>query len=302
VTTLKILLFGRNGQLGWELQRTLAPLGRIIAIDQGDLDLSRQTDLEAFILHEKPNLIVNAAAYTNVDAAEDDRELAFAINQHAPGTMVRACEKLGAAIVHYSTDYVFNGEKKAPYTEADPVGPVNVYGQSKLAGESEVSTGGDAYLIFRTSWVYSFRRPSFPSKVIEWAQTKDTLRIVSDQIGSPTWARLLAECTALVLVKSRSDPRDWFKRFKGIYHLAGNGSCSRYELALQTLGIYTERTGSSLASITPARSDEFPSPAKRPKDSSLDCSKFESTFGLQIPSWQDSLRLAMDSFLAPQFA
>jgi len=301
VNTLKILLFGRNGQLGWELQRTLAPLGHILSIDQADLDLSRQTDLEAFILREKPNLIVNAAAYTNVDAAEDDRELAFAINQHAPGTMVRACEKLGAAIVHYSTDYVFNGEKKAPYSEADPVDPVNVYGQSKLAGETEVSMGGDAYLIFRTSWVYSFRRPSFPSKVIEWAQTKDTLRIVSDQIGSPTWARLLAECTALVLVKSRSDPRDWFKRFKGIYHLAGNGSCSRYELALQTLGIYTERTGSSLASITPARSDEFPSPAKRPSDSSLDCTNFENTFGLQIPFWQDSLRLAMNSFLAPRF-
>jgi dTDP-4-dehydrorhamnose reductase len=291
----KILLFGRNGQLGWELQRTLAPLGNLTAVDQEDLDLVNQAELRSLILDEKPHLIVNAAAYTNVDVAESIQDIAFAINQTAPGTMACTCKMIGAALVHYSTDYVFNGRKGELYTELDEADPINTYGRSKRAGEIAVIESGIEYLIFRTSWVYSFRRPSFPLNVLEWAQTKDSLRIVVDQIGSPTWARMLAVSTAHVLAMGHSDLKGWIKEKCGLYHLAGVGACSRYELAIRTLEMYEAATGKKHADVLPATSDEFPSTARRPGFSALDCSKFKRTFGLQLPSWQDSLCLAMEA-------
>jgi len=292
---LKILLFGRDGQLGWELHRTLAPLGDITAVDQEDLDLSDQTKLKTYILREKPDLIVNAAAYTNVDRAEAEPEMAFAINQDAPGVMARACEHLGAVFVHYSTDFVFNGEKGSPYTEADAVDPINIYGQSKLGGELAVSEAGAGFLVFRTSWVYSFRKPSFPLKVIEWAQTQDPLRIVTDQVGSPTWARMLALATSHVLAMHHSDLKNWMSDNSGIYHLAGAGVCSRYELAARTLELYEEITGNQRSNLQEATSGSFPAPARRPEYSGLDCSSFEHAFGFQLPAWQQTLRLAMET-------
>ncbi|MCJ7566141.1 MAG: dTDP-4-dehydrorhamnose reductase [Anaerolineales bacterium] len=294
---MDILLFGRNGQLGWELARCLAPLGKIEAIDKEDLDLTDQQALESYVLHKRPHLIVNATAYTNVDGAQSEHQLAHAINEHAPATLAKVTHQLNAALVHFSTDYVFNGQKGEPYTEQDPPDPLNVYGKSKLDGETAIIESECAHLIFRTSWVYSFRQPSFPGKVLEWARTQDQLMIVDDQIGSPTWARMLAEATALVLAMGRSDIIGWVQEKTGLFHLAGRGACSRQELASQTLQYYEKMTGDCLASILPAKSEEFPSPAVRPSNPALDCTKFERTFGLQLPPWQESLQLALASHL-----
>jgi dTDP-4-dehydrorhamnose reductase len=294
---MQILLFGRNGQLGWELARCLAPLGEIEAIDKEDLDLTDQQALESYVLEKHPQLIVNAAAYTNVDGAQSEHQIAHAINEHAPATLAKVTHQLNAALIHFSTDYVFNGQKGEPYTVQDQPDPLNVYGKSKLDGETAIIESECTHLIFRTSWVYSFRQPSFPIKVLEWARSQDHLRIVEDQIGSPTWARMLAEATALTLAMGRSDIIGWVQEKTGLYHLAGRGSCSRQELASQTLNYYEQLTGDRLASILPAKSEEFPSPAVRPSYSALDCTKFERTFGLQLPPWQESLQLAIASHL-----
>ncbi len=294
---MDILLFGRNGQLGWELARCLAPLGEIEAIDKEDLDLDDQQALESYVLEKRPQLIVNAAAFTNVDGAQSEEQRAHAINEHAPAILARVAQQLNAALIHFSTDYVFNGQKGEPYTEQDQPDPLNVYGKSKLDGETAIIESGCAHLIFRTSWVYSFRQPSFPGKVLEWARSQDQLRIVDDQHGSPTWARMLAEATALILAMGRSDIPGWVQEKTGLFHLAGRGQASRYELASLTLKIAQNFTGETLAPLQPAKSDEFPSVAARPPYSALDCTKFESTFDLQLPPWQESLQLALASHL-----
>jgi len=294
---MDILLFGRNGQLGWELARCLAPLGEIEAIDKEDLDLADQQALKSYVLENRPQLIVNAAAFTNVDRAQSEEQVAHAINEHAPAILARVAQQLNAALIHFSTDYVFNGQKGEPYTEQDQPDPLNVYGKSKLDGETAIIESGCAHLIFRTSWVYSFRQPSFPIKVLEWARSQDQLRIVDDQHGSPTWARMLAEATALILAMGRADIPSWVQEKTGLFHLAGRGACSRQELASQTLDYYEKMTGDCLASILPAKSKEFPSPAVRPSNSALDCTKFKRTFGLQLPPWQISLQLALAAHL-----
>ena len=294
---MDILLFGRNGQLGWELARCLAPMGEIEAIDKEDLDLTDQQTLESYVLNKRPHLIVNAAAYTDVDGAQSEHQIAHAINEHAPATLAKVAHQQNAALIHFSTDYVFNGHKAEPYTEQDQPDPLNVYGKSKLDGETAIIESGCAHLIFRTSWVYSFRQPSFPGKVLEWARTQDQLRIVDDQIGCPTWARMLAEATALALAMGRPDIIGWVQEKTGLSHLAGRGACSRYEFARETLHFYEELIGDRLTTVVPAKSEEFPSPAQRPYSSALDCSKFERTFGLQLPPWQESLQLALASHL-----
>jgi dTDP-4-dehydrorhamnose reductase len=292
---MKILLIGFSGQLGWELQRSMLPLGEITALDRPDLNLAEPETLRPLVRQLRPQVIVNAAAYTAVDQAENEPGLAHTINCTAPEVLAQEARSLGAALIHYSTDYVFDGEKKAPYTEADPTNPINVYGQSKLAGEQAVQAVGGAYLVLRTSWVYSLRRGSFVTKVLEWARSQPVLRIVDDQVSSPTWCRSLASATALVLARAGSDPAGWLAERRGLYHLADCGSASRYEWAKTILELDPEKHRQVTEEVLPARSSDFPTPAKRPAQSALDCTKFSETFEIQPPDWRLALALAMDS-------
>lgn len=290
---MKILLFGKNGQVGWELLRTLAPLGPVVAFDQPDLDLADLIALERKILDVHPDVIVNAAAYTAVDRAEQEWRLAYTVNASAPGVMAETARRVGAGLIHFSTDYVFDGTAGQAYTETDAPWPLNQYGLGKLAGEEAVKNVGDAFLIFRTSWVYSLRGNSFISKVLAWSRKENVLRIVADQTGSPTWARMLAEVVAILLGRGCQDPISYIRETKGLYHLAGTGQATRFEWAQEILKLDPNIEQQIAHSIEPARSDEFPTPAVRPAFSALDCSFFRTAFGLHLPTWQASLTLAM---------
>ena len=227
---MRILLFGKNGQVGWELQRTLAILGEVIAIDYPELDLTNPDDVRNRVSECKPQLIVNAAAYTNVDKAESETNLAFAVNATAPGILAEEAKRLGAVMVHYSTDYVFDGAQVSPYKEDDLPNPINAYRKSKLAGEQAIRSVDGDYLLLRTSWVYSLWRDSFVTKTLKWSRENQILRVVDDQIGSPTYSRMLAEVTAQMLAMSRGELL-WLVERKGLYHLAGKGAATRYEWA-----------------------------------------------------------------------
>lgn len=292
---MRILLLGNTGQLGWQLERTLVPLGEVVALDYPDLDLNAPESVRGVIANVRPEVIVNATAYTAVDRAESESEIAFQINARAPGIMAEEAKTLGALFVHYSTDYVFDGEKGEPYTEADMPNPINIYGQSKLAGEQAVESVGGKYLIFRTSWVYSLRRVSFVTKVLEWSRSNKTLRIVSDQVSSPTWCRMLAEVTAHLLVKGGERPAAWLGDRVGLYHIAGNGVVSRFEWAQEILNLDPKPSEQVVQDLLPARSEDFPTQTRRPLFSALACNRFVNTFGLQLPDWRTALKLAMES-------
>jgi len=287
-------LIGRSGQLGWELQRCLAPLGEVVTYDYPEIDLAKPASLPALMRGVNPQVIVNSAAYTNVDKAESEAELARQINAISPGVLAEEARRLGAAFIHYSTDYVFDGCKGAPYTESDALHPLNVYGQTKLEGEQAVQAAGGAYLILRTSWVYSLRQGGFVTKVLQWAREQETLRIVDDQISSPTWARMLAEATALIIAQGQNDPVGYLTEKAGLYHLAGSGACSRYEWAQAILELDPKKSEQKVRQLLPAKSSEFPTPAERPLVSVLECGKFEQVFGLRLPEWRGALKLAIN--------
>jgi len=290
---MKILLFGKTGQLGWELERTLAPLGEVHALGPDQLDLTRLDVLATWIRDLKPQVVVNASAYTAVDKAESEVDLARAINVDAPRVMAEEARALNAALIHYSTDYVFDGEKNSAYTEQDATNPLNEYGQTKLDGEGAIAQVGGAHVILRTSWVYSLRGEGFVTKVLKWARSQETLRIVSDQVGSPTWARMLAEVTSAMLARSSSSPHDYFIERSGMYHLGGSGSVSRFDFTQAILRLDPKPEEQIVKRLEPARTADFPTPALRPLKTVLDCSKFERIFGLSMPLWEDALRLAM---------
>lgn len=290
---MKIVLLGKNGQLGWEFQRILPILGEVTSLDREELDLCNGAAIEQTLGELKPDLIINASAYTDVDAAEKETELAMQINALAPGVIAEAARKLRAVFVHYSTDYVFDGKKNACYVESDRTNPLNMYGKSKLAGEEHIRQAGEAYLILRTSWVYSLRGNSFVHKVLKWSRQNKTLKVVSDQISGPTWARTLAEITGFVLAQNKKELYESIREKNGVYHLAGDGFTSRYEWARQILANDPNPSEQTAQAIEPARSEEFPTPAVRPLFSALDCSLFERTFGLQLPDWNNTLQLAM---------
>lgn len=292
---MKILLLGKDGQLGWELQRELMPLGEVLALDYPEIDLARPETLRDPVRQARPQLILNATAYTAVDRAESEAKLAMSINGKAPRLLAELAQEGNSALVHYSTDYVFDGQKGSPYLETDVPNPLNVYGRSKLVGETGVAQSNAAYLILRTSWVYSLRRESFVTKVLEWSRQQPTLRIVSDQVGNPTWARALASATALLLAKAGTKPAGWIHERRGVYHLAGNGHASRFEWAKAILRLDPCRHEQRCQEILPAQSSEFPTPALRPLFSALDCRRFSETFGLQLPPWGDTLGLAMQT-------
>jgi dTDP-4-dehydrorhamnose reductase len=291
---MKIVLFGKNGQLGAEFQRILPILGEVVSLDREELDLCDLDAIQKILSKLEPTLIINASAYTDVDLAEKETDLAMRINALAPGVMAEMSRKLGALLIHYSTDYVFDGKKNVLYTESDPTNPLNVYGKSKLAGEENISQAGDAYLILRTSWVYSLRRNSFVNKVLKWSRQNKMLKIVSDQVSSPTWARTLAEITSFVLAQNKKDLYENIRERRGIYHLTGGGYTSRYEWAKQILSNDPEPSEQIVQRIEPARSEDFPTPAIRPLFSALDCTRFKTTFDLQLPAWEQTLKLAMD--------
>jgi dTDP-4-dehydrorhamnose reductase len=289
----RILLLGNTGQLGWELHRSLAPLGDVFAWDQPQLDLTRPEAVREIIRSHRPDLVVNATAYTAVDKAESEPELARSINADAPGVMAEEAYRIGAALIHYSTDFVFNGQTDRPYTEADDPDPLSVYGATKLQGEEAVRAVGGAYVILRTSWVYSLRRRSFTTQVMEWARNRRVVRVASDQVGSPTWCRMLAETTAHLVARLGGAPRDSLGERAGVYHLAGSGAASRYEWAKLVLALDPRPEEHVVQEVQPASESEFPAPARRPRYSALDCERFRSTFGLQLPDWKEALRLAM---------
>lgn len=287
---MNILLTGAKGQVGWELRRSLAPLGNVTAVDSGAMDLACVDAIRAKVREVSPRIIVNPAAYTAVDKAEDERCRAQAVNAVAPGILAEEAKRCGAILVHYSTDYVFDGEKAGPYVEEDAPHPLNVYGQTKLAGEEAVRASGVRHLILRTSWVYGTRGSNFLLTMHRLMRERPELRIVDDQIGAPTWSRLIAEATAQILAQCLSPargadrPEPW-----GTYHLSCGGATSwhGFASAIAELGGYKTR-------LVPIPSADYPTPARRPANSRLDNGKLERVFGLRLPDWRDALKLCLD--------
>jgi dTDP-4-dehydrorhamnose reductase len=291
---LRILLIGKNGQVGWELQRTLLPFGDVTSVDFPEIDLAEPNSIKSVVRAVKPTVIINAAAYTDVEKAESEPELANAVNGTASGHLAEEAKAFGAILIHYSTDYVFDGEKRLPYTETDVPNPINTYGKSKLLGEQAIQDVNGDYLILRTSWVYSLRKGSFVTKVMGWARNNRELRIVSDQVANPTWCRLLADVTVQLLAKSNST--SWLKERKGLYHLAGAGHTSRFDFTKAIVAQLPPDFPSLVETIVPASSGDFQERALRPHFSALDIEKFAQTFGFHIPTWEKSLQSALSDF------
>ena len=294
---MKILLFGSNGQLGWELKRSLTPLGELIAPVRSDAggDLANLDAIAAKIRSAAPDIIVNAAAYTAVDKAETEIELAHTINAAAPGVMAAEARKLGAWLVHYSTDYVFDGSGTAPWRETSATGPLSVYGRSKLAGEQKVATW-EKHLILRTSWVYAARGQNFAKTMLRLAQERDSLKVIADQIGAPTGAELLADVTAHALRTLQAK-----RELAGIYHLAAAGETSWHGYACHAIK-FARSAGVAIKvqpdDIKPIPATDYPLPAVRPYNSRLDTQKFCSAFGLALPDWQHGVERMLTEILA----
>jgi dTDP-4-dehydrorhamnose reductase len=287
---MKILLLGKNGQVGWELQRSLAPLGELIALDRNSAnglcgDLSDLEALRATIRQVAPDVIVNAAAYTSVDKAESEIDLADRVNGQATQVMAEEAASLDAWLIHYSTDYVFSGQGSAPWQETDAVAPVNHYGASKLAGEQAIIASGCKHLIFRTSWVYAARGNNFAKTMLRLAKERETLSVIADQVGAPTGADLIADVTALVISQVMRRPE-----LAGIYHLAANGEVSWHGYATHVIE-FARTHGESLAvtAINPIETSAYPTPARRPLNSRLNTRKLCENFYLHLPNWQSGV-------------
>ncbi len=291
---MKILLLGKGGQVGWELQRSLAPLGEVVALefDSTDYcgDFTNLAGLAGTVRQLKPDVIVNAAAHTAVDRAESEPELVRTINALAPGILADEAEKLGAWLIHYSTDYVFNGSGTTPWKETDATGPLGVYGQTKFEGEQAVARCS-RHLIFRTSWVFAARGANFAKTMLRLAKERDQLKVIADQIGAPTGAELLADVTAHAIrtVQTRPDGQ----MLAGLYHLVAAGETSWHgyaQLVIEEASVLGETLKVSPDRILPITTADYPTPAKRPANSRLDTTKLRTTFGLHLPDWKDGVR------------
>jgi len=303
--TPKILLTGKNGQVGHDLQRFLPRLGEVVALDRQQLDLSRFDEIRRVIREIRPALIVNAAAYTAVDLAEKEHSLAQAINAEAPAIMAEEARRIDAALVHYSTDYVFDGSLNSPYEETDPTNPINVYGKTKLAGEQAIRDSCVHHLIFRTAWLYSTRGKNFLLTILRLATEREELRIVNDQIGAPTWSREIASATAEVLRNffDRTGNVSAWAELSGTYHMTAGGETSWFEFAKAILEEakkqatspppwFAEATrGKPLLSrvVTPITTAEYPTPARRPAYSVLSNLHTVRTFGIELADWRTQL-------------
>lgn len=291
---MKILLTGANGQVGYELERSLQGLGSVVAPRRLQLDLSNLDQVRDVVRQLRPDLIVNPAAYTAVDRAESDRNAAMRVNAEVPAVLAEEALVIGAKFVHFSTDYVFDGSKEGAYAEDDVTNPKNVYGESKLAGEEAIRASGVPHLIFRTSWVYGNRGGNFLLTMLRLAKERPELRVVADQFGAPTWCRTIADSTAMALHRLCApggdsvvaDAAAW-SRTSGTYHLTSKGRTTWYEFAQE---IFTELPETHRPALVPISTAEYPVPAIRPRNSSLDCSRFNSTFG-NLPDWKDALRM-----------
>lgn len=282
----KILIFGKQGQIGWELQRFLLPLGKIVILDRSEADLANPESLRPIIRSIQPDIIVNTAAYTAVDKAESEQTLAMTINGIAPGIIAEEADQLKALLIHYSTDYVFDGKLKRPYCEDDSTGPLNYYGVSKLAGEEAIQSVGGKFYIFRTSWVYGIRGKNFLQTVLQLAETKDQLRMVNDQIGAPTWSHSIAAATHDVLYHYLSHTDSMAP--SGIYHLSSVGKTSWYGFAEKIVSLRKPAT-----QVIPIPSTEYPTPAKRPKNSLLSNDKLYQHFNITLPHWETALQACL---------
>lgn len=286
-----VLLIGKVGQVGWELRRTLAPLARIVCVDFPEIDLTSGDSIRQWIAKTRPQVVINAAAYTAVDKAESESDRAMKINGLAPGILAEEAKKLGALLVHYSTDYVYDGARTEPYIETDAPNPLGVYGRSKLAGDQAVLAAGGAHLIFRLCWVYGGRGQNFMLTMMRLARDREKLRVVKDQFGCPTWSRMIAETTALALkqVLAAREP----EAFTGVYHLAASGQTSWHGFARAIIGLMPAE-GKKCRTVEAITTPEYPLPARRPAYSVLSCEKLKRTFGLQLPDWEDSLKQVME--------
>lgn len=286
-----ILIIGKIGQVGYELRRTLAPLGRVVSVDYPEIDLTDGTSVRKWMRETAPAVVINAAAYTAVDKAENEPERCHQINGTAPGLIAEMAQRLGSLMIHYSTDYIFDGTKDTPYVEEDKPNPLGAYGRSKLAGDMAVQASGANHLIFRLCWVYGARGQNFMLTMMRLAREREQLRVVQDQVGCPTWSRMIAETTALALkqVLAAPDPAT----FKGTYNLAASGHTSWHGFAESIIGLMPEE-GKKCKSVQPIATSEYPLPAKRPAYSVLSCEKLKRTFGLQLPAWEESLKAVME--------
>ena len=298
--TPKILITGKNGQVGWELQRALMPLGNITAIDRQKLDFADNDAIRQAVQHIQPDIIVNAAAYTAVDKAEEDTESAMQINGIAPGVLAEQAKQQGALLIHYSTDYVFDGTKETAYTETDNPGPINTYGKTKLAGEQGIQSIACDHLIFRTSWVYGGRGNNFLLTMLKLMKDREGLRIIDDQTGTPTCARLIAETTAQILRQSFVERKQNASFVSGLYHLTAAGETTWYGFAKKIAEIAQQldtRDDLKIRNIDPISTEEYPTPAPRPKNSRMATAKLEQNYNLTMPGWETVLELCMKELL-----
>ena len=292
---MKILLLGKNGQVGWELQRSLSVLGEVVALDRHSTpcgDLSQPERLAQTVRELRPDVIVNAAAHTAVDKAESEVDLARTLNAAAPAALAQAAAETGAWLVHYSTDYVFNGSGNTPWQEGDATGPLGVYGQTKLEGEQAISASGCKHLIFRTSWVYAARGGNFAKTMLRLAQERERLTVINDQHGAPTGADLIADVTAHAIRSAQHKPE-----LAGLYHLVADGETTWHGYASHAIALAREwrpDLGWKVNDIAPVETSAFPTPAKRPQNSRLNTQKLQQAFGLNLPHWQ----LGVDRLLA----
>ncbi|WP_323118363.1 dTDP-4-dehydrorhamnose reductase [Burkholderia alba] len=287
-----ILVTGINGQVGFELARTLQGLGRVVALDRSGLDLSDLEQIRSVVRELKPAIIVNPAAYTAVDKAETDVDAAMRLNADAPRVLAEEAARCGATLLHYSTDYVFDGTKEGAYVETDATNPSNVYGRSKLAGEQAIEATGCAHLILRTSWVYGRRGRNFLLTMLKLGRERPELKIVADQFGAPTWANTIAVATSHIVAQgvAAGNAQEWWRERSGVYHLTAAGLTSWHGFAE---AIFDLALGEHAPKAVPIPASEYPVPARRPVNSQMAHDKLTETFGLRMPAWHDALRLCL---------
>lgn len=286
-----ILVTGVNGQVGFELLRSLQGLGRVVACDRSMLDLSDLDRVRSVVRELKPSIIVNPAAYTAVDKAETDVDAARRLNAEVPRAFAEEAARLGAALVHYSTDYVFDGTKEGAYVETDATNPQNVYGLTKLEGEQAIAATGCAHLILRTSWVYGRRGKNFLLTMLKLGSERPELRVVADQVGAPTWSKTIATATAHIVAQAlAADDADWWAQRSGVYHFTSAGATSWHGFAE---AIFAQAMGERAPRVLPIPASDYPVPAKRPSNSRLSHDKLTEAFGLRLPDWADALKLCL---------
>ena len=286
------MVFGRIGQVGWELRHKLACLGRVAGVDYPEVDFTKADSIRNAVRAAEPAVIVNSAAYTAVDKAESEPELAWAINGTAPGVIAEEAKRLGGILVHYSTDYVFDGSKQGAYVETDAPHPLNVYGKTKLAGDEAIQAVGGDYLILRTSWVYGARGNNFLLTMLRLARERAELRIVDDQTGAPTSSECIAEATADILAQVLSPAGGGLAGRSGIYNLTCRGETTWYGFAKAFL---SKAAGTAAPELIAIPTSEFPRPAQRPANSRLLCQRVEETFGVRLPDWEEALELVLET-------